>query len=65
MALLPTKSNNILGLKCSLHHWQQITNWFIATLPTAVCNIDKGPLTDLCAVGNLFPNSQQQYEMTL
>jgi hypothetical protein len=38
IAPLPTKNNNILSLKCSLRHWKQILNCFIAPLPTSVCS---------------------------
>jgi hypothetical protein len=34
---LPTENNNTLGLQCSLRHWKQILNLFIAPLPTTVC----------------------------
>jgi hypothetical protein len=37
-APFPTEKNNIMDLKCSLHHWKQIPNLFIAPLPTAVCS---------------------------
>jgi hypothetical protein len=36
IAPLPTENNNILDLKCSLHHWKQIPNLFIAPMQTAV-----------------------------
>ncbi len=56
---LPTENNNILGLKCSLRHWKQIPNLVIAPLPTAVWSELKAADRAVCAVCNLFPNSQQ------
>jgi hypothetical protein len=37
IALSPTENNNIPGLKCLMRHCKQITNFFIAPLPTAIC----------------------------
>jgi hypothetical protein len=34
---LPTDKNNILGLKSSLRHRQELLNLFFALLSTAVC----------------------------
>jgi hypothetical protein len=49
VALLITEKNNILIVKSSLRHWQQLPNLFIAPLPTAGCKVNKGPQTELCA----------------
>ncbi len=38
---------------------------FVAPLPTAVCSEYKAADRAVCAVDNLFPNSQQLYEMAL
>ncbi len=57
IALLPTENNNIPGLKCSLRHYKQITN--------LVCSEEKALKRAVCAIGNLFPNSQQLYEVRL
>ncbi len=65
IAPLTTENNNILGLKCSLRHSKQITNLFIAPLPTSVCSKQKAADRAVCAIGNLFPNSQQLYEVAL
>ncbi len=51
------------AFKCSLRNRQQIPNWFIAPL-LQLYLVDKRPLTDR-SFGNLFPNSQQLYEMAL
>ncbi len=48
IAPLPTENNNILGFKCSWHKWQQLSNLFIAPLPTAVCSNER-PRKELCA----------------
>ncbi len=43
IAPLPTMNNNILGFKSSLGYLQQLPNLFIASLPTAVCIVNKRP----------------------
>jgi hypothetical protein len=65
IAPLPTENNNILGQKCSLRHWKQISNLLILLVPTAVCRGKKATDRAVYAVGNLFPNSQQLYELIL
>jgi hypothetical protein len=52
------KGAYVQGLNCSLRHWKQIPNLFIAPLPTAVCNKLKAADRAVCTVGNLFPNCQ-------
>jgi len=54
IAPMPTENNNILGLKCLLHHWKQIPTVFTLLLPTAVCSEKKAADTAVNAVGNLF-----------
>jgi hypothetical protein len=63
IAPLPTEKSNILIVKSSLRHWLQAPNLFITPLQTAVCTEEKAPDGPLCTVDNLFPNSQQLYEM--
>jgi hypothetical protein len=48
IALLPTENNNVLDLKCSLHHCKQITNLFVRYCQQLYV-VNKRPLTELCA----------------
>jgi hypothetical protein len=68
IAPLPTENNNILGLKCSLHHWIQIPNLFIAPLPLTVCSEQKDADRAECAVGifvSKYPTAVRDGDITL